>query len=166
MKDLSRACLGVFLWVALLPQPVQASASIETPIVKLRSLDKISARTSIFEARVGSTVQFGQVYIKVQACRKAPEFEQPEAAAFLQIWEIKPEDSLSSSRPEKATTQDKGPEKAAWIFSGWLFASSPGLSSMDHPIYDVWVLDCLGAEKTPEDPVVSPPNPDASQPAP
>lgn len=98
------------------------------PIVKLRALDKVTARTSTFEANVGSTVKFGAVYIKVQACRKAPPIEQPEAAAFLQIWEV---------------TQE---QKAEWIFSGWMFSSSPALSYMDHPIYDVWVLDCL-AEK-------------------
>ncbi len=95
------------------------------PIVKLQSLDKVTARTMTFEARVGSTVKFGQIYIKVQACRKASPLELPESAAFLQIWQITLE------------------EKAEWIFSGWMFASSPGLSSMDHPIYDVWVIDCL-----------------------
>jgi len=111
----------------------RAAATVDYPIVKLRSLDKISARTSIFEAHVGSTVRFGQVYIKVQACRKSPEFEQPESAAFLQVWEVRAGDAGAEEQPE-------------WIFSGWMFASSPGLSSMDHPIYDVWVLDCL-AEK-------------------
>ena len=95
------------------------------PIVKLRSLDKVTARTVTFEAHVGSTVKFGPLYIKVQACRKAPPIESPESAAFLQIWEVTPAD------------------EAQWVFSGWMFASSPGLSPMDHPIYDVWVLDCL-----------------------
>lgn len=99
------------------------------PVVRLRTLDKITARTVTFEANVGATVKFRTIYIKIQACRKAPPVEQPEAASFLQIWEVD---------PEKA---------AKWIFSGWMFASSPGLSSMDHPIYDVWVLDCL-PEKT------------------
>ena len=111
--------------LALAPLLTHAAATIDYPVVKLRSLDKTSARTSIFETAVGSTVKFGDVYIKVQACRKAPEMEQPEAAAFLQVWDVNKED------------------KADWIFSGWMFSSSPGLSAMDHPIYDVWVLDCL-----------------------
>lgn len=109
-----------------------ATPSIDYPIVKLRSLDKTSARASTFEAAVGSTVKFGDIFIKVQACRKAPEMETPESAAFLQIWEVSPAD------------------KAEWIFSGWMFASSPGLSAMDHPIYDVWVLDCLEKKGTGE----------------
>ncbi len=95
------------------------------PVVKLQSLDKITARSMTFEARVGSTVKFGPLYIKVQACQKAPPVEPPESAAFLQIWEV------------------TAKEEAKWIFSGWMFASSPALSYMDHPIYDVWVLDCL-----------------------
>lgn len=127
------------LLLLLIPHNAFASPSIDRPIVKLRSLDKTSARTSVFEVNVGSTVKFGEIYIKAQACRVAPEMEKPESAAFLQIWEIKPEIATAIEKPE-------------WIFSGWMFASSPGLSSMDHPIYDVWVLDCLEkkGEGTPE----------------
>lgn len=95
------------------------------PVVKLQSLDKVTARTMTFEVKVGSTIKFGPLYIRPRVCRKAPPIEKPESAAFLQIWELTPE------------------EKAEWVFSGWMFASSPSLSSMDHPVYDVWVLDCL-----------------------
>lgn len=108
-----------------LNQRAEAAATIDYPVVKLRSLDKITARTMTFEAKVGSTVRFGPLYIKVQSCRKAPPIEKPEAASFLQIWEINSD------------------EQAQWVFSGWMFASSPALSPMDHPIYDVWVIDCL-----------------------
>ncbi len=97
----------------------------DMPVIKLQSIDKVTGRTLTFEARVGSTVKYGPLYIKVQACRKAPPIEQPESAAFLQIWEVTPKDD------------------SKWVFSGWMFASSPALSAMDHPIYDVWVLDCL-----------------------
>lgn len=101
------------------------AAMQDMPVIKLQSIDKITGRTLTFEARVGSTVKYGPLYIKVQACRKAPPIEQPESAAFLQIWEVTPKDD------------------SKWVFSGWMFASSPALSAMDHPIYDVWVLDCL-----------------------
>ncbi len=102
------------------------------PVVRLRSLDKITARTMTFEAKVGTTVRFGDIYIKVQSCRKPPPVEKPESSAFLQIWEV-----------------DDQNEKSRWIYSGWMFASSPALSAMDHPIYDVWVLDCLGRDPEP-----------------
>lgn len=143
---------AVFLGAA----PARAAME-DMPIVKLRSLDKLTARTATFEARVGSTIQYGPLYIKVQACRKAPPIEQPESAAFLQIWEIDPKT-----------------EKSEWVFSGWMFASSPALSPMDHPIYDVWVLDCLAdseslaedVKATPETPAgetIAPDNKNADQ---
>ncbi len=135
-RHLNKAIIAFLAFIVLLStgaQQAHARATVDHPIVKLRSLDKITARTQVFEANVGRTIKFGSIYIKVQACRKAPEFEQPESAAFLQIWEIPP-------------VKDGEEEKAEWIFSGWMFASSPGLSAMDHPIYDVWVLDCMQAE--------------------
>lgn len=116
---------------ALMAQSAVGAPTENYPVVKLRSLDKITARTETFEAKVGATVQFGPLYIKVQACRKAPPIEKPEAAAFLQIWEVDTDN------------------QAQWVFSGWMFASSPALSPMDHAIYDVWVLDCLN-EQAPE----------------
>lgn len=137
-----RTTLLALILVAAVVLPGAARAEmIDYPVVKLRSLDKISARTMTFEARVGSTVKFGPIYIKVQACRKAPPIEQPESASFLQIWEVTPQ------------------EEARWVFSGWMFASSPALSSMDHPVYDVWVLDCL-EHKTGEEPQEVEPTPE------
>lgn len=96
---------------------------LEMKIVTLQGLDKITARTSKFEVIVGETVKFGSLYIQPRACYKNPPEEMPESAAFLQIWEQK----------------EKSPQ---WVFSNWMFASSPALSAMDHAVYDVWVLDC------------------------
>ena len=110
-----------------------ARASIDTSIARLQSIDKVTARTLTFEVNVGSTVKFGSLYIKLQACRKAPDIEEPESAAFMQVWEVSDEDTER--------------EKANWVYSGWMFASSPGLSAMDHPIYDVWVLECKDKEQ-------------------
>lgn len=122
-----------------IPNTAQTRASIDTPVAKLRSIDKITARTLTFDVKTGSTVKFGSLYIKVQACRRAPDIEEPESAAFMQIWEV----------------ADEGleQEKAEWVFSGWMFASSPGLSAMDHPIYDVWVLECAAPEQAPAETV-------------
>lgn len=114
-------------FAAFLLSPVTlASTMTDFSVVKMKSLDKVTARTETFEAKVGSTIQFGPLYIRVQACRKSDPIDKPESAAFLQIWEVPPET-----------------EKSEWIFSGWMFASSPALSAMDHPVYDVWVLDCI-----------------------
>jgi|GEM_PF-1085220 len=114
-----------FLCSIFTSSAVLAREMIEHPRVKLQSLDKVTARTMTFEADVGSTLRFGPLYIRVQKCKKSSPIEKPESAAFLQVWEVDP-----GAEPE-------------WVFSGWMFSSSPALSAMDHPIYDVWVLDCL-----------------------
>jgi hypothetical protein len=108
-----------------IPEEPEIPDMIDMPMVKLRSLDKTTARTMTFKTDVGSTLKFGPIFIKVQSCRQSSPVEEPESAAFLQVWENSPE-----GEPQ-------------WIFSGWMFASSPGLSAMDHPIYEVWVMDCL-----------------------
>lgn len=113
------------------------AAMEDYPAVQLRALDKSTARTTTFEVAVGSTIQYGSLYIKVQSCRKAEPIDKPESAAFLQVWELPPEQNDSR-----------------WVFSGWMFASSPALSAMDHPVYDVWVLSCTGKEEPVEEPTL------------
>ena len=92
--------------------------------VVIRILDKVTAESRTYDLNINKTVAFGSIRIQPKACKKAPPIEEPESAAFLQIWEKTPE-----------MTDE-------WEFTGWMFASSPSLSSMEHPVYDVWVLDC------------------------
>lgn len=120
-----------------------SDAMLDKSIVVLQSLDKITARTHKFEVPVGETVKFGTIYILAQACKKAPPIEQPEAAAFLQIWQKKAAPESDKKKTETAMPEITSPASSEWIFSGWMFASSPALSAMDHPVYDVWVLDCI-----------------------
>lgn len=144
----ARNSFCALLLAAAIMMPAAARAEMEPqPVAKLRTLDKVTARTMTFEADVGSTVKFGPLFIKIRSCQKAPPVEQPESAAFLQIWE----NSLKDKTPQ-------------WVFSGWMFASSPALSPMDHPIYDVWVLDCLAA-KTGTAPATETATPEESAPA-
>ena len=120
------------------PEPVKSWEN--KPIVKLRALDKVTARTMTFEANVGAVARFGDLFIKVQACREPPAIFTPESAAFLQVWQV-----------------PAGQKQSVWVFSGWMFATSPALSAMDHPIYDVWILDCIdpNAPKPPKADAVS-----------
>jgi hypothetical protein len=94
------------------------------PITVLQGLDKITARVSTFEILEGNVGYFGTLNIKVRSCRKRPPTEPPERAAFVEI------------------ADHKSGEDAVKLFTGWMFASSPGLSSLEHPVYDIWVLDC------------------------
>lgn len=97
---------------------------VNRPAAKLQGLDKVTARTSTFTIAVGETKLLGSLRITLRACKENPPVEPPEAAAFLEIVDNKPG------------------EQAESVFSGWMFASSPALSAMEHPIYDVWVLSC------------------------
>ncbi len=96
----------------------------ENRIVVLRGLDKVTARISDLEIPIGETVRFGSLLIKADHCYKRPPEEFPETSAFLEIDEARPGEA---ARP---------------LFRGWMLASSPGLSSLEHPVYDVWVIDC------------------------
>ena len=113
--------------IILLPFPALAE-SYDTAV--LQGLDKVTARVSEFEAPVGRTVRFGTLEIVVRHCDKRPPEEPPESAAFLDVWEVRPG------------------EPARSVFRGWMFASSPALSAMEHPVYDVWVLDCVNRESS------------------
>lgn len=99
-----------------------AAAPYDTAV--LQGMDKVTARVSTIEAPVGMVVKFGALEIIARNCDKRPPEETPESAAFLDIWEV-----------------HEG-QAAVSLFRGWMFASSPALSSMEHPVYDVWVLDC------------------------
>ena len=92
--------------------------------VTLRFLNKITGESETFDLETGKTVAYGSLRIRPMSCKKSPPIEEPESTSFLQIWE----------KVHNAEDQ--------WVFSGWMFASSPSLSAMEHPVYDVWVTDC------------------------
>jgi hypothetical protein len=102
--------------------------TIAEPVALLLGLDKITARVSKFEAQVGTPAQFGTLSVRVRDCEKNPPEETPESAAFVEIDEMRP-----------------GEKVAKRLFSGWMFASSPALSGLEHPVYDVVLLDCKAA---------------------
>lgn len=104
--------------------PGEPPADAPPAVAVLRALNKINARTTTLHATIGEPVTFGTLVIVARACVKKPPEEPPEAAAFLEITDLR-----------NTGTQER-------IFSGWMFASSPALSALEHPIYDLWMLDC------------------------
>jgi hypothetical protein len=112
--------------------------------VKLRALDKITGNSTDLTAKVGDTLKFGRLSVTVKACFQAPPQDTPESAAFLEIHALGAE-SQRVTAAEKAGKETKGPKPIGpdgLLFSGWMFASSPGLSALEHPTYDVWVISC------------------------
>jgi hypothetical protein len=94
-------------------------------VLELKALDKITGKASIIMAPLNMPVHFATLTITARTCYSTPPSETPETSAFLQI---------SDHRPDQ-------PERRA--FSGWMYASSPGLNSLQHPLYDVWVINCM-----------------------
>lgn len=122
------------LFLATLVAAVPTLAAADTtpePVALLEGLDKITARVSKFEAPVGAAVQFGTLAIRFRDCEKSPPEDPPESAAFVEIDE---------TRTGEVRTR---------VFSGWMFASSPALSALEHPVYDVTLLDCKAPSGSP-----------------
>lgn len=103
--------------------------NIITNGVTLQGLDKQTGRVFIIDAPLGKTIEFGTLKIVVKHCEKAPLDDRQESMAFVVISEEKPVGTLQN------------------LFSGWMFATSPALSAMDHPTYDVWVKECKALPK-------------------
>lgn len=103
--------------------------NIEHQVAVLQGLDKITARISPIFATLGLPTYFGSLEIVVRTCRETPPTEPPESAAFLEVREL----------PPNAADRDQEPEI---LFSGWMFASSPAVSALEHAVYDVWLVDC------------------------
>lgn len=112
------------------PPPPLASAP--GTILMLRGLDKITGKPTDISAPIGKPVHFATLTITARYCYSTPASETPETSAFLQVEDHRP---------------DQGAKR---VFSGWMYASSPGLNGMEHPLYDVWVINCSnGAPNTP-----------------
>ena len=125
-----RGLVAAAVLATTLAEPAGADMTPE-PVALLEGLDKITARVSKFEALVGAPVQFGTLAIRVRDCEKSPPEDTPESAAFVEIDE---------TRTGEVRTR---------VFSGWMFASSPALSALEHPVYDVILLDCRAASGSP-----------------
>ena len=121
------SCLAVLALAMVAAAPAGA---IPGDIAVLQGLDKITARISTFEAPLDTAVRFGSLQIVARACDKRPPEETPESTAFLEIVDIRPD------------------SPAVQIFTGWMFASSPAISALEHPVYDVWVVDCKKASSS------------------
>lgn len=127
---------------ALAPGTVRADGPVRPHLVAvLQALDKITARTSQLRLPIGEEVAFGTLRITARACLTTPPTEPPESAVFLEIAVVEPE------RERKVA------------FTGWMFASSPSLSALEHPVYEVWPIACaepLEPDPPPPEPALPP----------
>jgi hypothetical protein len=116
-------------------------------------LDKITGRIINFDEDIGETVQFGALRVKTNACYTRPSTEAANTDAFVEVDEITLQGEVKR------------------IFSGWMYAASPGLHGVEHPVYDIWLTDCKVPDQTivsaqPDPPKPPPPPPAAKRPPP
>jgi hypothetical protein len=141
---------GALAAISALTAPDAALADkISNPIAVFDGLDKITGRIISFEVAINETVQFGALQITPRVCYSRPPTDAPQTDAFAQVDEIDEQKEIKR------------------IFSGWMFADSPGLHGVEHPIFDIWLTACKGGTVVIHDAPAaeaSAPNPDETPP--
>ena len=120
------ASLITFMCLACGTASAQTTVWLDGRVATMQALDKITARISTLSAPVGEARQFGTLEVTVQRCVFHPPEETPENAAFVVIRDLGYEPSV----------------EPAEVFSGWMFSSSPAISALEHPVYDIMLLAC------------------------
>ncbi len=118
------------LVVALLLAAGGAAAQqgwVAQQVAELQALDKVTARVTTLRVAVNRPEQFGSLTIMVRASEARPPDEVPDAAAWMEI------------------TDSRAPANGAAVFRGWMFANAPGVNMLQHPVYDIRVIECRGA---------------------
>ena len=110
--------------VVVAPSPQR----IVNPTAVFSGLDKITGRIISFDVAINETVQFGALQVTPRVCYSRPPTETPNTDAFVEVDEVTLQGEIKR------------------IFTGWMFAASPGLHAVEHPIYDVWITDCKGGQ--------------------
>jgi len=111
------------LVMAALASPTVA-APLNNPVAVFSGLDKITGRIIQFDVLIDETVQFGALQVTPRVCHTRPPTEPAQTTAFVEVDEITLANQIQR------------------LFTGWMFAASPGLHAVEHPVYDVWLVDC------------------------
>ncbi len=136
---MKRNNFAIFLILALLPTSLFGQESVDSDInadptrfssyAQIQVLNKTTAKSSNLEVKVGNKIRFSSLDIAVRKCWQAPLDQRPESKILIDVAEIN-------------VDKDSGKEKENRIFYGWIFASSPSLSGVEHPIYDIVAISC------------------------
>ena len=123
MRALSLALLGMLAFAPAAMAQLDAGWEPKRE-AQLQALDKVTARITILKVPVNQPVTFGTLRVTVRACNARPASEVPDAAVWLQVDD---------------TRNDSGGKP---VFQGWMFANAPGIAMLEHPVYDLRVLEC------------------------
>ena len=131
-QAVSAAAVFAIAGASLLGAPIAAKAArLENPVAVFSGIDKITGRITTFDVYIGETVQFGALQVTPRVCYSRDDTEAPKTDTFVEVDEI---------------TLDR---KIRRIFTGWMFADSPGLNAVEHPVYDVWLTNCKAKSDLP-----------------
>jgi hypothetical protein len=115
------------LALALASTGAAGAAPLNNPVAEFSGLDKITGRTITFDVLIDETVQFGALQVTPRVCHTRPPTEPAQTTSFVEVDEITLTNEIRR------------------LFTGWMFAASPGLHAVEHPIYDVWLIGCKAA---------------------
>ncbi|MBU8538606.1 DUF2155 domain-containing protein [Falsiroseomonas tokyonensis] len=127
MRRLALAALLPLL-AAPLARPAEAQEWVPRRVAVLQALDKVTARITVLRATLNQPERFGSLTITVRACHARPPDEVPDAAAWMEI------------------SDSRAPEGTNPVFRGWMFAEAPGVNMLQHPVYDIRILECRAAQ--------------------
>jgi len=131
MRASQKCAVFVAFWATLIAATNAQAERISNPVAVFAGLDKITGRIISFDVYVDETVQFGALQVTPRVCYSRPLTEEPQTDAFVEV------DEITINR------------QAQRLFTGWMFASSPGLNAVDHAVYDVWLTDCKMSSPVP-----------------
>ncbi|NQY82940.1 MAG: DUF2155 domain-containing protein [Alphaproteobacteria bacterium] len=131
LRALILGCVLLYAMPNALGREVTAADYLERASARLAVLDKITARVKTLTVTVGEVGHSGRLRLGLVRCAETPPELTPEAVAYVTLAEVLGDEVESDG------------SGATPLFAGWIFASSPGLSAVEHPVYDVWLIDCL-----------------------
>ena len=99
--------------------------NLEGKFIQLKILDKVSSKNTTFEIQIGEEEKFQNLLIRAMKCKNSEFDDNPEIKAYIQV---------------KDLTKDN--KDNVFVFNGWMFSSSPSIAPFDHPVYDIWLINC------------------------
>ena len=124
VPSLSALCLAGATALFSVALPATAQEAAQSPVATFTGLDKITGRITTFDVWIDETVQFGALQVTPRTCREQAAGDEARVIAFVEVDEITLQADIQR------------------IFSGWMFAESPGLNAIEHPVYDIWLVAC------------------------
>lgn len=143
---------GVCAALSLAPALALADP-IHHPTAIFAGLDKITGRIINFDVAIDEAAQFGTLQVTPRICNTRPQTEAPQTTGFVEV----DEQVRNVEQRGKPDPRAEAKPEVKRIFSGWMFAASPGLHGVEHPVYDIWLVDCKGGKEV----AIAPPAPAA-----